>query len=49
MQMPDDMTAVNVNNGFGDIGAVIANALQILGDHDVGQIRIGIVVAALHQ
>jgi hypothetical protein len=49
VHMADDPAGVDVDNILGNVGAVIGDALQILGDHDVAQIRGGFLAIGFHQ
>ncbi len=47
--MPDDAAGVDVNDVFRDVGGVVGDALQVFGDHDVAEFRVGLLAVGFHQ
>jgi len=41
VQVPDDPAAADVNHVLSDVRAVVGDALEVLSDHDVRQVRLG--------
>ena len=48
-EVPDDAAGVNVDDVFGDVSAVVGDALEVLGDHDVAKLGVGLLAVGFHE
>jgi hypothetical protein len=48
-EVPDDSAGVDVDDVFGDVGAVVCDSFEIFGDHDVAELCVGFLAVGFHQ